>query len=50
MPCSDVRSVSQIIDDQHFWDRGTLRSMRSQAFDEDLPGIVSGFPVVFSGG
>ena len=50
VPCSDVRSVSQIIDDQHFWDRGTLRSMRSQAFDEDLPGIVSGFPVVFSGG
>ena len=24
--------------------------MRSQAFEEDLPGIVSGFPVVFSGG
>ena len=50
VPCSDVRSVSQIIDDQHFWDRGTLRAMRSQAFDEDLPGIVSGFPVAFSGG
>ena len=50
VPCSDVRSVPQIIDDPHFWDRGTLRSMRSQAFDEDLPGIVSGFPVVFSGG
>ena len=24
--------------------------MRNQAFDEDLPGIVSGFPVAFSGG
>ena len=50
VPCSDVRGVPDIIDDHHFWDRGTLRPMRNQAFDEDLPGIVSGFPVAFSGG
>jgi formyl-CoA transferase len=50
VPCSDVRGVPDVIDDSHFWDRGTLRPMRSQAFEEDLPGIVSGFPVVFSGG
>ena len=50
VPCSHVRTVPDIIGDTHFRDRGTLRAMRSQAFEEDLPGIVSGFPVVFSGG
>ena len=50
VPCSHVRTVPDIMNDAHFKDRGTLRPMRSQAFEEDLPGIVSGFPVVFSGG
>ena len=50
VPCSEVRSVSDVIADPHFFERGTLFPMRSQAFEEDLPGIASGFPVIFSGG
>ena len=50
VPCSDVRGVVDVMRDPHFRERGTLRPMRSQTFDDDLPGIVSGFPVVFSGG
>ena len=50
VPCSEVRSVSDVIDDPHFIERGTLFPMRSQAFEGDLPGIASGFPVIFSGG
>ena len=50
VPCSEVSSVSDVMDDPHFFERGTLFPMRSQAFEEDLPGIASGFPVIFSGG
>lgn len=50
VPCSDVRGVVDVMKDPHFRERGTLRPMRSQTFKDDLPGIVSGFPVVFSGG
>jgi crotonobetainyl-CoA:carnitine CoA-transferase CaiB-like acyl-CoA transferase len=50
VPCGLVRTVPEIIDDPHFWDRGTLQPMRSSAFDEPVPGIASGFPVNFSGG
>ena len=42
--------MPEVIDDPHFWERGTLQPMRSSAFDDPVPGIASGFPVNFSGG
>ena len=50
VPCGLVRTVPEVIDDPHFWERGTLQPMRSSAFDDPVPGIASGFPVNFSGG
>jgi formyl-CoA transferase len=50
VPCGSVRTVSEVINDRHFWDRGTLSPMKSAAYKEAVPGIASGFPVTFSGG
>ncbi len=50
VPCGLVRTVPEIIEDSHFWDRGTLQPMKSSAFADSVPGIASGFPVEFSGG
>ena len=50
VPCGLVRTVPEIIEDSHFWDRGTLQPMKSSAFATAVPGIASGFPVDFSGG
>lgn len=50
VPCGLVRTVPEIIEDSHFWDRGTLQPMKSSAFAESVPGIASGFPVEFSAG
>jgi crotonobetainyl-CoA:carnitine CoA-transferase CaiB-like acyl-CoA transferase len=36
--------------DPHFWERGSLQPMRHGALAEPVEGVVSGFPVVFSGG
>ncbi len=51
VPCGPVRTVPDIMADAHFYDRGTLQSMRHGTMDAPVPGgIASGFPVVFSGG
>jgi len=50
VPCGPVRTVAQVIEDEHFYQRGTLKPMRHAALDEPVPGIASGFPVVFSDG
>ncbi len=50
VPCGPVRSVAEVTRDQHFIDRGTLQPMRHGAMEEPVPGIASGFPVIFSSG
>ena len=50
VPCGPVRTVTDIIADPHFYERGTLQPMRHGAMDAPVPGgIASAFPVVFSG-
>ena len=50
VPCGAVRTVDEAINDRHFWDRRSLLPMRHGKMDEPVPGIVAGFPVIFSGG
>ncbi len=50
VPCGPVRSVAEVIADQHFIDRGPLQPLRHGALEEPVPGFASGFPVIFSGG
>ncbi len=50
VPCGPVRTIPDIINDPHFYERGTLQPMRHGAMNDPVPGIASGFPVVFSGG
>ena len=50
VPCAPVRTAEDVMRDQHFWDRGTLLPMRHAGMEEPVEGIVSGFPVKFSGG
>ena len=38
------------MNDQHFWDRGSLLPMIHAAMDQPVDGVASGFPVIFSGG
>ena len=51
IPVARVRGLAEVIGDEHFRARGTLKPMRRQ--DSEVPvegGIVPGFPVRFSGG
>ena len=51
MPVARVRTISEAIEDEHFRARGTLKPMYRQGWDESVEGgVVSGFPVIFSGG
>ena len=50
VPCAPVRTAKQVMDDQHFWDRGSLLPMLHAAMDTPVDGVASGFPVKFSGG
>jgi formyl-CoA transferase len=50
VPCAPVRTAEQVMNDQHFWDRGSLVPMLHAAMDEPVEGVASGFPVKFSGG
>ena len=51
IPVARVRTLPEVMDDQHFRDRGTLKPMYRQDSGEPVPtGIVAGFPVTFSGG
>ena len=50
VPCGPVRTVTEVLDDRHFWDRGTMLPLRHARLDEPVPGVAAGFPVTFSGG
>lgn len=50
VPCAQVRTAEQVMNDQHFWDRGSLLPLRHAGLDEPVKGVASGFPVIFSGG
>ena len=50
VPCAPVRTAKQVMEDQHFWDRGSLLPMLNAAMNGPVEGVASGFPVKFSGG
>ena len=51
VPCAPVRTAEQVMNDRHFWDRGSLVPMNHGAMSEAVSGAVgAGFPVRFSGG
>ncbi len=50
VPCAPVRTAEQVLNDEHFWQRGSLTAMRHAGMDEPVKGVASGFPVKFSGG
>lgn len=51
IPVARVRTLPEVIDDDHFRARGTLRPMRRLGSDVPVAGgIIPGFPVKFSGG
>ena len=51
VPCAPVRTAEQVMNDNHFWQRGSLTPMRHGAMPEPVANAVAaGFPVRFSGG
>ena len=50
VPCGPVRTAAQVVNDEHFWDRGSLQPMRHGALEHPVEGVASGYPVIFSGG
>ncbi len=51
VPVAPIRNLGEVMADDHFYRRGTLKPMRHGATNETVEGgIVVGFPVVFSSG
>jgi crotonobetainyl-CoA:carnitine CoA-transferase CaiB-like acyl-CoA transferase len=51
VPCGPVRTIPEVMADDHFYQRGTFQPLRHSTLDQPVPeGIASGFPVVFSQG
>jgi len=51
VPVAPVRTLDQVLADEHFRRRGTLKPMRHGALDAPVPNrVVVGFPVLFSSG
>jgi crotonobetainyl-CoA:carnitine CoA-transferase CaiB-like acyl-CoA transferase len=51
IPIARVRTLAEVMADDHFRDRGTLKPMYRQGSEAPVErGIVAGFPVAFSGG
>jgi crotonobetainyl-CoA:carnitine CoA-transferase CaiB-like acyl-CoA transferase len=51
IPIARVRTLPEVMTDQHLRDRGTLKPMHRQGSDAPVEhGIIPGFPVIFSGG
>jgi crotonobetainyl-CoA:carnitine CoA-transferase CaiB-like acyl-CoA transferase len=51
IPVARVRKLPEVMEDAHFRDRGSLKPMYRLGSDEPVErGVVSGFPVEFSGG
>lgn len=50
VPIAPVRTLGEVLDDDHFYKRGTLQPMRHFASDEPAGNnVVVGFPITFSG-
>ena len=50
VPCARVRTAEQVMNDRHFWERGSLLPVRHAGMSRPVKGVASGFPVLFSGG
>jgi crotonobetainyl-CoA:carnitine CoA-transferase CaiB-like acyl-CoA transferase len=51
IPVARVRTLPEVMEDDHFRDRGTLRPMYREGDATPVEdGVVAGFPVTFSGG
>ena len=51
VPVAPVRTLAEVVTDDHFYRRGTLKPMRHEALKKTVEGgIVVGFPVLFSSG
>jgi crotonobetainyl-CoA:carnitine CoA-transferase CaiB-like acyl-CoA transferase len=50
VPCAPVRTASEVMADDHFYQRGTLGPMHHAKLAKPVDGVVPGFPVVFSDG
>ncbi len=51
VPVAPVRTLDNVLADDHFRDRGTLKPMRHSLLDDPVEdGVVVGFPVKFSSG
>jgi crotonobetainyl-CoA:carnitine CoA-transferase CaiB-like acyl-CoA transferase len=51
IPVAQVRTLPEVMEDTHFRDRGSLKPMYRLGSDKPVErGVVSGFPVEFSGG
>jgi formyl-CoA transferase len=49
IPVARVRTLPEVMEDEHFRNRGTLKPMRRHGSDVPIEhGVVAGFPVVFS--
>lgn len=49
VPCAPVRSVAEVMADDHVYQRGTLRPMRHATLPDPIGGVTAGFPIMFSG-
>jgi hypothetical protein len=50
VPCAPVRTVAEVVADEHLCQRGTLLPVRHGALPDPVKGVAASFPVVFSGG
>jgi crotonobetainyl-CoA:carnitine CoA-transferase CaiB-like acyl-CoA transferase len=51
VPVAPVRTLDEVLADEHFYRRGTLKPMRHGALDDPVAGhVVVGYPIVFSSG
>ena len=49
VPCSPVRTAEEVMADPHFRNRGSLGDLFHAGLTEPVPGVGSGFPVLFDG-
>ena len=49
VPCSPVRTAKEVMHDEHFTKRGSLGKLFHAGINSSVPGVGSGFPVLFDG-
>ena len=49
VPCSPVRTAKEVMHDEHFEKRGSLGKLLHAGMNDSVPGVGSGFPVLFDG-